>query len=97
MPKGKNIPLNPDVADTAPTDEALTPYDIEHTVTYLRLLDADKEGADWREVCKIVLHIDPEADLARAQLVHQSHLALAKWLAHAGYKRLLRGDIPNLN
>ena len=25
-------------------------YDQEHLVTYLRLLDADAEGADWREV-----------------------------------------------
>lgn len=42
-------PLDPDVADTAPTDSILTPYDHEHAVTYLRLLDADAEGADWRE------------------------------------------------
>jgi hypothetical protein len=28
----------------------LTGYDQEHLVTYLRLLDADAEGADWREV-----------------------------------------------
>ena len=54
-------PLDPDVADAAPTDLMLTPYDHEHTVTYLRLLDADAEGADWREVARIVLHIDPVA------------------------------------
>jgi hypothetical protein len=30
MSVGKNIPPDPDVADTAPTEEALTPYDIEH-------------------------------------------------------------------
>ena len=96
MPIG-NIPLDPDVADTAPIDDALTPYDIEHAVTYARLLDADAEGADWREVSKIVLHIDPEMDLTRAQLAHQSHLARAKWMAHTGYRHLLRGDIPSLN
>ncbi len=54
-------PLDPDVADAAPTDLMLTPYDHEHTVTYLRLLDADAEGADWQEVARIVLHIDPVA------------------------------------
>jgi hypothetical protein len=27
-------------------------------VTYLRLLDANVDGADWREVSRIVLHID---------------------------------------
>ena len=43
-------PLDPDVADTAPSGSVLTGYDQEHLVTYLRLLDADAEGADWREV-----------------------------------------------
>jgi hypothetical protein len=34
-------PLDPDVADTAPSDPVLTAYDEEHLITYLRLLDAD--------------------------------------------------------
>ena len=46
-------PLNPDVADLAPSDPALTPYDEQHAITYLRMLDADAEGADWREVARI--------------------------------------------
>ena len=96
MPIG-NPPLNPDIADTAPTDAEVTQYDIEHAVVYARLLDADAEGADWREVSKIVLHIDPEADLARAHLAHQSHLARAKWMTHTGYGHLLRRDIPSPN
>jgi hypothetical protein len=29
-------------------------------VTYDRMLDADAEGDDWREVSRIVLHIDAE-------------------------------------
>ena len=32
-------PLDPDVADTAPSGSALTVYDEEHIITYLRLLD----------------------------------------------------------
>ena len=48
-------PLDPDVADVAPSAPTLTAYDQEHVVTYLRLLDADAEGADWREVARIVL------------------------------------------
>jgi len=39
-------PLDPDVADAAPIDSMLTPYDHEHLITYLRLIDADAEGAD---------------------------------------------------
>jgi hypothetical protein len=50
-------PRDPDVADIAPTDSVLTPYDHQHMVTYMRLLDADAEGADWREVARIVLCI----------------------------------------
>ncbi len=41
--------LDPPVADTAPNEPALTTYDKEHHITYLRLLDADNEGADWRK------------------------------------------------
>ena len=47
-------PLDPDVADIAPSNSALTVYDEEHLITYLRLLDADAEGADWREVAQAV-------------------------------------------
>jgi len=44
----KKPPADPDVADVAPTDSVLTVYDEEHIVTYLRMLDADAEGARWR-------------------------------------------------
>jgi hypothetical protein len=61
-------PLDPDVADLAPHGPALTAYDEEHAVTYMRMLDADQEGADWREVSRIVLHIDPEHEPDRARV-----------------------------
>ncbi len=54
--------LDPDVADLAPTDADLTSYDELHMVTYWRLLDAEADRADWQEVARIVLHIDPERD-----------------------------------
>jgi Uncharacterized conserved protein (DUF2285) len=84
-------PLDPDVADTAPTDPALTVYDEEHLITYLRLLDADAEGADWREVARIVLHLDPEHESDRARRAFDSHLSRAKWMTKHGYRLLLRG------
>lgn len=84
-------PIDPDVADLAPSDPALTPYDEEHLVTYLRLLDADAEGADWKEVARIVLHIDPDRDTARARNAFDSHLTRAKWMTEQGYRHLLRG------
>ena len=89
-------PLDPDVADNAPSSAALTTYDEEHLVTYLRLrlrlLDADAEGADWRDVARIVLHLDPEREFDRARRAFESHLARAKWMTEHGYRQLLRGD-----
>jgi hypothetical protein len=60
-------PLNPDVADLAPAEPELTAYDEEHMVTYLRMLDADAEGADWQEVARIVLYLDPSRDRVRVR------------------------------
>jgi len=34
--------------DRPPESAQLTAYDERHFATYLRLLDADEEGADWR-------------------------------------------------
>jgi Uncharacterized conserved protein (DUF2285) len=87
-------PLDPDVADTAPTDSVLTPYDHEHMVTYMRVLDADAEGADWREVARIVLHLDPGREPDRARTAFESHLARARWMTQRGYRQLLRGGGP---
>jgi Uncharacterized conserved protein (DUF2285) len=87
MPKPS---LTPKVADTPPTAETLTGYDEQHFVTYLRLLDADAEGANWAEVARIVLQIDPEQEPARARRAFESHLARAKWMTTHGYQHLLR-------
>ena len=84
-------PLDPDVADIAPADPTLTGYDEQHLVTYLRLLDADSESADWREVAKVVLHIDPVREPERAKRAFDTHLARAKWMTEHGYRHLLRG------
>ncbi|MEH2492942.1 hypothetical protein V1280_008881 [Bradyrhizobium sp. AZCC 2230] len=80
--------LDPDVADSAPNEPALTAYDEQHVVTYIRLLQAEGEGADWREVARVVLHMDPEREPDRARSAYESHLARAKWVTEQG--RLLR-------
>jgi hypothetical protein len=82
-------PLNPPVDDQAPDDDVLTRYDHEHLLTYLRLLDADAEGADWAEVARVVLHIDPLHEPKRAKRAWESHLARAKWMTEHGYRNLL--------
>ena len=88
---------DPDVADVAPTDTVLTVYDEEHIITYLRMLDADTEGADWREVAKLVLHLDPQDEPDRARRAFDTHLARAKWMTKHGYRHLLRGGASNPN
>jgi hypothetical protein len=79
------------VADQAPVVDELTEYDQEHLSTYVRLLDADADGADWREVAMIVLGIDPEREPGRARAAWESHLVRARWMTERGYRHLLRG------
>ncbi|MCW2114106.1 MULTISPECIES: DNA -binding domain-containing protein [Bradyrhizobium] len=79
--------------DTAPSEPTLTPYDREHAVTYMRMLDADAEGADWREVAEIVLQIDPKREPERARLAYESHLSRARWMGRHGYRQLLRSGL----
>lgn len=88
-------PLDPPVDDLAPTAAILTGYDERHLVTYLRLLDAAAEGAEWGEVAKIVLHIDPAREPQRARRAWESHLARARWMTEKGYRHLLEGGAPH--
>jgi len=82
-------PTETPIADIAPTVDALTPYDEAQAITYLRLLDADAEGAPWQDVARIVLEIDPAKEPKRARLAHETHLARAKWMTTSGYRHLL--------
>jgi hypothetical protein len=61
-------------------------------MTYVRLFDADSKGADWREIARAVLHLDPEHEPDRARRALDSHLSRAKWMTKYGYFHLLRGD-----
>lgn len=79
------------VEETAPVAAELTDYDRAHRITYLRLLDANTEGADWREVARIVLHLDPDGEPDRAHRIWESHLARAHWMTTAGYRHILDG------
>ncbi|MEQ7155111.1 DNA -binding domain-containing protein [Brevundimonas aurifodinae] len=74
------------VLDNPPGGDRLTDYDRAMASTYLRLLDADADGADWRDASRHVLGLDPSDDEARARRIHESHLARARWLANQGYR-----------
>ncbi|WP_119304761.1 DNA -binding domain-containing protein [Dongia deserti] len=82
----------PPFDDSPPDSPQLTPYDERHFVTYLRLLDAHEEGADWREAVRVIFGLDPERQPERARRVHDSHLARARWMTEVGYKHLLQSD-----
>ncbi len=85
--------LDPEIADVAPWSEGLTDYDLDHLVVYLRLLDARREDADWREVALLVLHRDPSQDEPSAHACWESHLKRAEWMTRTGYKDLLAAKI----
>lgn len=79
----------PAFEDCPPDSPRLTSYDERNLACYIRLLDADEEGADWREAVKIIFGLDPEKEPARAKMVHSSHLARARWMTEVGYRHLL--------
>lgn len=80
--------------DHAPDLPQLTTYDESHLADYLRLLDADAEGADWREVAGVIFGIDATAEADRAKAMHDSHLARARWMTEVGYVHLLGYEHP---
>jgi hypothetical protein len=79
----------PAFKDQPPQLDHVSPYDEEHLANYIRLLDAEAEGADWREAAAIIFGIDPEKEPERAKLVYDSHLARAHWMTEKGYRHLL--------
>ena len=71
----------PNVANVAPNAAAFTEYNEQQRVLYIRMLDADAEGTDWR---------DPDREPDRVSKAFDIHLARAKWMPHTGYRLLLR-------
>lgn len=79
------------IASFPPNEHTLTDYDRQHLITYLRLLDAEADQADWREAARLVLGADPVGDEDNARAIWKSHLARAQWMAREGYRHLLAG------
>ncbi len=77
-----------------PEAAQLTAYDESHLADYLRLLDADAEGEDWRQAATSVFGIDVTAEPDRAKAMHESHLARARWMTEIGYAHLLGCERP---
>jgi len=83
------IVTNAEYLDEPPLGAALTAYDQAHLKLYLRLLDAEADGAAWQEVVKLLFGLDPVADPDRAAKIHAAHLARAKWMTENGFCELL--------
>ncbi len=88
--------VDPDVADEVLWSDRISPYDEAHFVTYMRLLDAEADGANWQEVAQIVLHRDPVAEPERTRHCWEDHLRRAKWMTESGYRKILTGDRDRL-
>ncbi|RWJ04843.1 MAG: DUF2285 domain-containing protein [Mesorhizobium sp.] len=82
---------NADVADEVPWSDRITPYDEAHFVTYMRLLDAEADGAEWQEAARIVLNRDPVAEPERTRQCWEEHLRRAQWMTTTGYRELFNG------
>lgn len=80
----------PDFLDQPPLSATLTDYDTTHLKLYIRLLDAEADGANWREAASILFGLDPVGDSERARRVHETHLMRARWMTEHGYRHLLR-------
>ena len=77
------------IEDKAPGGERITPYDLAHLATYLRLLDAAADPtATWQEAARIIFALDPEAQPDRVRRIYDTHLARATWMARCGYRQL---------
>lgn len=79
----------PAFEDRPPGGDQVTEYDRKHHRSYWRILDAEAEQADWREVVTIIFGIDAAAEPDRARTVYDTHLARARWMSDSGYRQLL--------
>lgn len=75
--QGKTPSAKSSFIDCPPQLDHLSPYDETHLASYLRILDAEAEGADWHEAVSIIFGIDPLSEPERAKQVYDSHLARA--------------------
>lgn len=85
----------PQFLDEPPQGQDLTTYDREHMVLYLRLFDAHREGADWREAVQILFGLNAASDPERCRRIYDSHLARAQWMTEHGYRELLNKGQPD--
>src|SRR3546814_17815591 len=66
-----------DFLDEPPVSADLTAYDQAQLKLYMRLLDAEADGAAWEEVVHVLFGLDPAADAIRAANIDPAHIPRA--------------------
>lgn len=76
-----------------PTDSpTLTEFDRLYATIYLRLLDADAAGVDWKTASSQILNLNPADDCDHAKSVFDRFLVRARWMTEVGYEALLKSN-----
>lgn len=88
--------LQPELLPAPPCSDEITDYDYRLLIVYLRLLDAEADGADWADVARIVLHLDPADKPREARGIHAAHLKRARWMRDRGHHKLLADAMNNM-
>jgi hypothetical protein len=79
------IQIEPEIADEV-GGRALTAYDERHLATYLRLLDAEAEGAEWQDLCEF-----HAAKFGRSSAERRSRYAAFWLLVYGGEEKKRAG------
>ena len=56
----------PSFDDRPPQLDRVSPYDERHLASYIRLLDAEAEGADWRQAVAVLFFFYTSCQSAHA-------------------------------
>ncbi|MDZ4841634.1 MAG: DUF2285 domain-containing protein [Hyphomicrobium aestuarii] len=89
-----DAPNPPNVSPLEPPPDAATLTDVDrlYATLYLRLLDADAAGVEWKTASRQILHLDPTDNDDHAKRVFDRFLARAKWMTQVGYALLLKTE-----
>jgi hypothetical protein len=84
-----------ELADQAPSEDALTAYDEAHFRLYMNLLNAEASNVPLAAICKEFLGIDAGAEPERARKRFESHLSRARWFSTGdGFRHLINRAPP---
>ena len=85
-----------ELADQAPSEDALTAYDEAHFRLYMNLLNAQASDVPLAAICKEFLGIDAEREPERARKRLESHLSRARWFSTGdGFRHLIDRDVSS--